>query len=244
MKSTGIIIVTYHTGEILFECINAAINQNPNEIIIVDNGNDDTMRQRIKSYGDKIKYIINDENLGFGSACNIGAHATNANTELLLFLNPDAILTKANFEILPNQLIGGMITDENGTEQRGARRGELSLKTAILAFVGKDNFNYTKSTTNNDAIIVPTISGALFAVHKSDFERIGGFDENYFLHVEDIDICKRFRLAGGIVLFNPNLCAQHIGGTSKSPKLIIEYYSVDDLDRILKILRKNAAVCI
>ncbi|MFM8375648.1 MAG: glycosyltransferase family 2 protein, partial [Phenylobacterium sp.] len=69
----------------------------------------------------------------------------------------------------------------------------------------------------------PTISGACFAMRRADFEVLGGFDEGYFLHVEDIDLCWRVRQAGGQVVFQPAAEVVHVGHTSRANPLRVEY---------------------
>lgn len=229
-KRFSIIIVTYHTGDAVFDAINSALLQDAFEIIVVDNGNDDGTRcllQQMSIDTPNLTYIINNENIGFGAACNKGAKASKG--EILVFLNPDAKLEEnALFEMEKttlNQIMGGLIKNHDGIEQRGARRNELTLKNAIFAFMGiKDEFNLDKTPMPNEITPVANISGAFFAIHRSDFKSLKGFDEKFFLHVEDIDICTRFKKAGGEVVFNPNAQAFHIGGTSKVLKIRVEYY--------------------
>jgi GT2 family glycosyltransferase len=69
---------------------------------------------------------------------------------------------------------------------------------------------------------VGAISGAFFLMLRPDFEALGGLDEEYFLHVEDLDLCRRAYLAGGTVLFHPNAEAVHARSTSAAPRLAIE----------------------
>ena len=229
-KRSSVIIVTYHTGTAVFNAVNSSLLQNAFEVIIIDNGNDDETRCRLQQMSidtPNLTYIINNENIGFGAACNKGAKASKG--DILVFLNPDAELEENALiemsKVAPNQIMGGLIKNHDGSEQRGARRNELSLKNAIFAFMGiKDEFNLDKTPMPNEITNVANISGAFFAIHKVDFKNIKGFDDKFFLHVEDIDICTRFKKAGGEVIFNPNAQAFHIGGTSKSLKVKIEYY--------------------
>lgn len=228
MALFSIIIVSYRTGNILFDAIDAAFkNVEDSEIIIVNNGNDiETINKLIslEKLG-KIRLINHNKNIGFGAACNLGAKSASADN--LLFLNPDAIIQEGAADILANdlsslhspKLIGGIIVDENNIEQRGARRNFLSFKT----FLGIDKFNYNKEPLGRNAEEMPNISGAFFAINKADFEILGGFDEGYFLHVEDIDICKRMWDLGGFVYSEPRAKAMHIGGTSNASSLFVEW---------------------
>ena len=63
--------------------------------------------------------------------------------------------------------------------------------------------------------LLPIVSGACLMTDRESFERLGGFDEDYFLHVEDIDICRRARLEGGNVCFVPDAKVMHYGSTSR-----------------------------
>ena len=80
----------------------------------------------------------------------------------------------------------------------------------------------------------PTISGACFCMRREDFDFVGGFDEGYFLHVEDVDLCWRVREAGGQVLFHPGAEVIHIGGTSQSSPLKVEFHKGVGLARYFR----------
>ncbi|HEX2561518.1 glycosyltransferase, partial [Phenylobacterium sp.] len=71
---------------------------------------------------------------------------------------------------------------------------------------------------------VPTISGACFCMRRKDFQSVGGFDEGYFLHVEDVDLCWRVRQAGGQVLFHPKAEVIHLGHTSQASAVTVEFH--------------------
>ena len=229
--TTAIIIITYHTGEILFDSLRAALLTKAEEVIIVNNGNSKEVIAKLENLDARAKLITGHGNIGFGAGCNLGAR--NTNCENLLFLNPDAVLQNDAFtniinSLKPKTLIGGIIIDDNGKELRGSRRGELSFKS----FINPKSFNLDYQDLPNKLFEIPTISGAFFAIKAKDYSAINGFDERYFLHVEDIDLCKRFRAYGKIYI-NPFAKAIHIGGTSKSPKLLIEYYKFKGFIRYL-----------
>ena len=78
---------------------------------------------------------------------------------------------------------------------------------------------------------MPTISGACFAMRRRDFDALGGFDEGYFLHVEDIDLCWRARRAGGQVLFQPKAQVVHLGHTSLEHPVKVEFHKGVGLTR-------------
>lgn len=83
----------------------------------------------------------------------------------------------------------------------------------------------------DNVVPMPVISGALFVIDKAGFMRLGGFDEGYFLHVEDVDLCGRARAAGGTVLFHPKAGAIHHRSTSDVPSHHVQRYKAQSLLR-------------
>src|SRR5690606_14458308 len=143
-----------------------------------------------------------------------------ATGEHLLFLNPDAFLQPGcianlvrEIESRPSPcLVGGRVLNADRTEQRGARRGDITPMTALLSLsrlarlapaLRRYEVHWECEAAPDAVAPVPTISGACFCMRRADFESLGGFDEGYFLHVEDVDLCWRVRRAGGQVLFHP-----------------------------------------
>ncbi len=237
----SVIVVTYHTGEILRACLTQLL-ASPRclEVILVNNGNPDEV---VKDFIDwttrepRLNLVTGHGNIGFGRACNLGAKQ--ANSPILAFVNPDCVVESGSLEHMaaladsPNPtLIGGHIRDEQGTEQRGGRRGVLSLWSACVSFSGLGqageqagiwrDFNRNLEPLPTKPIETPVVSGALMVTRRDAFWQIGGFDEAYFLHVEDIDLCHRYGLAGGKVIFDPAARATHIGGTSETASWRVE----------------------
>ena len=237
----SVIVVTYHSGEILRACL-ASLLASPDcgEIILVNNGNPDGVVSDLRAWThteSRLKLITGHGNIGFGRACNLGA--SQAIGSILAFVNPDCVVeapTLARMASLADapvpSLVGGYICGEQGLEQRGARRGTLSLWSACVSFSGLArpgeragiwrDFNRNREPLPEGATPMPVVSGALMATRRDAFWRIGGFDEAYFLHVEDIDLCHRYRLAGGRVMFDPGARATHIGATSQAPSWRVE----------------------
>lgn len=233
---TSVIIVTYNTGDSLYDCLTIVLNDSQiKEVILIDNGNPKDVRQNLRLLAQKhaqLKYEISDTNIGFGKACNLGAQQ--ASSKHMLFLNPDALLKRgsiAEFErtiaSLPSpSIVGGKIFDLDGKEQRGGRRRHLTLKNAISSFTGANFLSRIDSSFTSvhledtpapsEAIPMEVVSGACLFMRRKDFLKLGGFDERYFLHVEDMDICREVALAGGEVWYTPKAGALHYGSTSKT----------------------------
>jgi N-acetylglucosaminyl-diphospho-decaprenol L-rhamnosyltransferase len=233
-SSISVIMVSYMTGPALFEAIKHVIlDTKISELIIIDNGNPEQVREKlfllVKSYG-HIKVKTGHGNIGFSKGCNYGAKVASGN--YLLFLNPDALITKNSATKLMNLgknlkrpwITGGKLINSRGEEQRGSRRGEVTLFSSLLTVLhlGKKTIHQENNPLPNGAIPCSAVSGALLMIDKSSFQIINGFDEDFFLHVEDLDICKRAIKKGGDVYFLPNATAMHYGATSDIKKIKVE----------------------
>jgi len=211
-KPISVIMVTYMTGPALHEAIRSVMkDKDIFELILVDNGNTVAARQsiaRVVAKHDRIRLLQGHGNIGFGRACNYGASL--ARGEYLLFLNPDALISDGAARKMANcgktltmpWITGGMLKDVHGQEQRGGRRGRLTPMSAIVSFSPLHKLPILKSIHREKDHLpdgpkrYATVSGACLMMDRSSFDTVGGFDEKFFLHVEDIDICKRTREAG------------------------------------------------
>ena len=231
------IVVSYHTGPRLKECLYALLaDPDVAEIIIVDNGNPPTMEQWIDKFcaeSTKARRIQSGDNIGFARAANLGARV--AKGPWLLFINPDAVLRWNSIRPMlhaarghPNpRLIGGRIFGLDGKEQRGCRRRELTLLRAI----GLSRWTLEKTPPPDGPVEMDAVSGALFMIEKTEFQKIGEFDEGYFLHVEDLDLCRRVWAAGGKVIYQPEAAALHYGSTSEATTEFVQRHKADGLKR-------------
>lgn len=230
------IVVTYHTGDSLELCLRSLFSEPwVDEVILVDNGNPASVSSSLRALqADRrdVTLIQGQGNVGFARACNLGAEL--ATGRHLLFVNPDAVLQRGAAERMVEAgrrarspwIVGGRLVDKRGREQRGARRELLTPWTAIVGMLGLGSLEVVSPVFRDvhrerdpkpDTVVpMPVVSGALMLMPRADFVSIGGFDEGYFLHVEDIDICRRVGEAGGAVLFEPGAEALHFGATSRA----------------------------
>lgn len=244
----AVIMVSYNTGPALFESIEAVLAEPlVTELIIVnhDNPRADVYRLVDLDKSDvRVTLVMSGGNLGFSKGCNIGA--AHASASRLFFLNPDTILqpgaAAAVIETLDGAtepaVVGARITHMDGTEQRGARRGELTVLSALAGFIGLSrlipglrDIHREGEALPDRAEAVPAVSGAAMALSRTAFDTLGGFDEAYFLHVEDLDICRRARDAGGQVMFEPRAEVRHHGSTSQISKFKVEHWKAAGLVR-------------
>jgi GT2 family glycosyltransferase len=135
------------------------------------------------------------------------------------------------------------VLNADRTEQRGGRRGDITPMSALLSLStlsklipGWRRYEvHWEDETAPDAVTkVPTISGACFSMRRAEFTSLGGFDEKYFLHVEDVDLGWRVRKAGGEVLFHPKAEVVHLGHTSQTSPLAVEFHKGVGLARYFR----------
>ena len=239
----SVVMVSYHTGPSLDRSIQAVLEQpSPLELIIVDNGNPKAVTDQLQDLSrsdTRVQIKTGHGNIGFARACNMGAKS--AQGSYVLFLNPDTELPdRALTHLIEDScslkrpwLLGAKILNPDGTEQRGSRRDQLNPWNAFVEFTGLHKvfpnnprfkrFNFNETACPTELTTVPMISGAFLFCPREDYWSVGGMDEDYFLHVEDVDFCFRFRAAGGAIYFTPRVELLHLQGTSNSSAAGVEW---------------------
>lgn len=231
---TSVVVTAADSGDDLATCVErVAASTAPVEIIISDNhstdGSVDAVQARWKD-DDRVRILRNGTNLGFGTACNRGAAIARGDT--LLILNPDCRVEGDTIQRLRNVfgsnsrigVVGATIVDEHGRYEPASRRRDPFLRRALMTMLGLSRFE-TKSPAFSGANVANTaglssvefvdaVSGALMMIPRALFQRIGGFDEGYFLHCEDLDLCKRVRDADAAVVCANDVRVIHVKGTS------------------------------
>ena len=241
----SVIIVNYNAGPLLNDCVKSAISADT-EIIVVDNDSYDTsidlLATRFPQSRYRVNVIVNESNVGFAAACNIGAQA--AKGEYLLFLNPDCKLDPGALSSLLVEMertplvgmVGGLLVDPDGTEQGGGRRAVPTPWRSFVRAFGLSrfadrwpelffDFHLHKQPLPEHAVEVEAISGACMLIRREALTQVGPWDEGYFLHCEDLDWCMRFRQAGWKILFVPDARVVHHQGTcSRSRPFFVEWH--------------------
>jgi N-acetylglucosaminyl-diphospho-decaprenol L-rhamnosyltransferase len=230
MALCGIVMVSYHTGPVMFVSVKNALRQpHLSELIVVDNGNPPDVLaslQQLALSEPRLKVLTGHGNIGFSAACNLGAKEVTA--EFLLLLNPDCLLPPdaltemvGAFNEVPGAVLAGCwLQNPDGSEQRGGRRQLLTPLTALAEALALHRFFRVKRLNDHQTPMptvtheVPAISGAFMCMRVLDFQRMYGMDEGYFLHVEDLDLCMRVRSAGGKIICVPRVQVTHMLSTS------------------------------
>lgn len=221
MTSCSVLIVTYHTGPVLFACVKSVLRQNAlAEVVIVDNGNPPDVLarlQQMKLTEPRLNVLTGQGNIGFARACNLAAkHATG---DFLLLLNPECLLPPealsdmmAAFSEFPEAMLAGCwLQNPDGKEEKDGRRRLLTPPQALAESLGLQRFfRPPPIPVESDTHMVPAISGTFMCVRRTDYQRLLGLDETFFLFGASLDFCVRVRKAGGRIICVPRVRVTHM----------------------------------
>lgn len=232
LQPVSIVIVNHNAGALITQCAQTALEQ-AQEVIVMDNASTDSSSANLKScfsQNNRFSLMVSKQNLGFAAGCNKGM--TVATQPYILFLNPDCILGNESLhcmvEVLESNptigMVGGYLINPDGSEQGGGRRAIPSPWRAFVRGFGLYrlqkfwprlffDFHLNTQPLPLKPIEVEAISGALMLVRRDAISAMGGWDEDYFLHCEDLDLCMRFRQNDWKILFVPNAPVTHYQGT-------------------------------
>jgi GT2 family glycosyltransferase len=221
----SVIVVAADSGPTLRDCVRRVLACDvPLEMILVDNASADGIPQAIARAheGDgRLRVVYNHANLGFGPAVNRGA--AQAHGQSVLVLNPDCLIDTAELrrmlEILATHpragLIGAVVCDEHGVPDPASYRRDPLLRRSLNTMFGRGGEGVNIEGPMPHALVeAEAVSGALMLLPRRVFNYLAGFDEDYFLHCEDLDLCRRVRDAGYKVMLAGDVRVLHGKGSS------------------------------
>jgi GT2 family glycosyltransferase len=226
------IIIVCHKGWVrltkCLEALNSFTGKNfSSEVIVVDNMSDDPVIHDIEGRFPKFRFIFNTINGGFANGCNLGAK--NARGEFLLFLNPDTVALESELEKLLStakqtpafSILSCRQVNEKGKESiaSGQFPRLMNLTGFQRALFGRRQApdSYRKGGRRQEEVEFPDwISGSVVMMQKEVFQKLKGFDEDFWMYFEDVDLCRRARNSGGEIAFCTNITIEHNhGGSSR-----------------------------
>ncbi len=237
------IIVNYHNSNTLKDCLESiyqTIKEIEFEVIVVDNSQNDPGIEPLKVLYKQTQFISNGANVGFAKGNNQAAKI--AQGDIFLILNPDTVLSSQAINKMYDHLkthpeigaIGPKVLDPDGSLQYSCRRYP-TLMTGLFnrySFLSKmlPNNPYTRHYLMTDfdhqkILEVDWVSGCCLMTPRTAFEKAGGFDENYFLFNEDIDLCRAIHNLSLKVVYYPFVEIFHLVSSSNqklSPGIIIK----------------------
>ena len=214
----SIIIVTYKSTGYLKNCVFSVrekLFSFPHEIIIINN---DTDKNDFSFLDKKEKIFRMKKNIGFGPAINYGVKQ--ATGKYLFFLNPDSIIIDDGFqkiiEIFQNNPGIGVVGLKLVNENNQAEIWNAGENITLFSFV-KNNLSARPNSnilSASNLKKVGWVSGAALLIRKDIFEKISGFDENFFMYFEDVDLCLRACKSGFKTVVCPAANVVHFSGQS------------------------------
>jgi GT2 family glycosyltransferase len=226
MPELSIIIVCYKGWERLQKCLNSLDSLSGKsfraEVIVVDNKSGDDEIYIIESRYHRFRFIYNNVNGGFANGSNLGAK--NATGSYLLFLNPDTVANEDGIAKLLNiaqenpdyAIISCRQVNETGKESHayGQFPSISNLTGFQRAFLGA--YKPKTSSLHQDICFPDWISGSVVMIRRETFQKMGGFDEDFWMYFEDVDLCRRTSGSNGNVAFCNSVTIEHNhGGSSR-----------------------------
>lgn len=207
------------------------------EVVVVDNASADDTRQVVSRGHPQVRVIANRENRGFAAAANQGVSATTC--PLVLFLNPDAVLTTdlaplaAALEAPGVGAAGGRLVDSEGRTQIGFTVRAFPTAWSLVSEALLLNRLWPRNPVNRryrcldldheQAQDVDQPAGAFLLARREALEAVGGWDERFFpLWFEDVDLCRRWRQAGYRIRYVPDCRARHRGAHSLAAISVVQ----------------------
>ncbi|OOG48095.1 glycosyl transferase family 2 [Rhodanobacter sp. C01] len=221
----SVIVVSADSGPALRECVRQLLASSQSlELILVDNNSRDGVPsaiERAHAHDARLKVLYNHRNIGFGPAVNLAARQ--ASGQALLVLNPDCVLQESDLQRLLGLLaarpkaglIGAVVCDADGRPDPASWRRDPLLRRSLNSLLGRSGETVNmEQEIPAEVIETEAVSGALMLLPLAMFQRLGGFDEAYFLHCEDLDLCRRVRDIGYQVLLAGDVRVHHGKGSS------------------------------
>jgi N-acetylglucosaminyl-diphospho-decaprenol L-rhamnosyltransferase len=225
--SVGAVVVNYNAGEHLLECVRSLRADGLVEVLVADNSSSDGSDRAVALTDANVVVLPTGGNLGFGAGANRGVAAMRA--DYILLLNPDTLVEPGTVKVLADALdrdprlavVGPRIENLDGSLYPSARTfpslGD-AVGHAFLGFVNPANpFTRRYRMLDWDHALrrdVDWIAGTCMLLRRAAFESVGGFDEQYFMYVEDVDLCWRLWRAGWKVAYEPAGRVVHTIGVS------------------------------
>ena len=234
IKELSIIIVNYNGKHYLKECLNSIANHCSSishEIIVVDNSSSDGSQKYLKENYPDVRLFEEKENLGFGKANNLGVK--NSTGDYILLLNNDTILLQDIMPVIETAKrseVGAVgVKMLNGEKQYTASIGKFpkSYNLFKLANLNESRSDFLTGNFKKKEYNVDWISGSFIIIKRQDWELIDGFDEDFFMYVEDVDFCKRLQKHGKQIIFYSKYEYIHFVGFNSSRELkLINGYKI------------------
>ena len=192
-----IVITSYKSDNKIYNCLDSINNRY--KVIVVENSDNVSFKHKLETRYSNLTCILAGENLGYAKGNNLGL--SKVNTPYALILNPDTIV------------------HENAIEKFFYKAEKIN-DFAIIAPAAQDEKN--ESNNSKNFIEVDTVKGFAMFLKLSEFNEVGFFDDNFFIYLEEIDLCRRLRKKNKKIYLDPEIIINHQGGSSHDEKYNFE----------------------
>ena len=224
-KDISIVIVNYKSWKHLRNCLQSLqfdTEAFDMEVVVVDNQSNDGELSTFQQDFPQVQFIENTGNNGFANGCNLGAkHASGDN---ILFLNPDTLANKEAIEAMWNfakkNHTVGVVSCLQAKTKGGYEKRDRSFPNLLTLFgftraISK-LFNKPKKESENKVLFTDWVSGSVVFISKEWLGQIEGWNEDYWMYYEDMDLCKRVQISNGKVALLESVEIVHDhGGSSR-----------------------------
>jgi N-acetylglucosaminyl-diphospho-decaprenol L-rhamnosyltransferase len=229
----SVIVVNWNTGELIRRCVESVyadlslctdLPAGEVEVFIVDSASTDGSTLALQAQYPQATYIFSPQNIGFGPANNLALRQ--ASGEFILLLNPDTLVHPGAIESLLRFMeqypdagaAASRLLNPDGSLQHSCSpeptlKGEF-MRLFHLGGVRPDGYYPMETWDQASPRLVDVILGACMMLRKSVLDRVGLFDEQFFMYNEETDLCRRIRLAGWKIYWTPQAAVTHYGGQS------------------------------
>lgn len=228
----SVVIVNYNLSREVRDCINSILSiekKNNYEVIVVDNASTEEDAKMLakefpQSLFPNVSFYFLEDNRGFGAGNNFGV--SKALGEIIFLLNPDAFLVQEIFNSVEvffkqHQDVGVLgpkiISNKNATEKSCGYFHSIFLELLEIfmarSFIEKTIFRNKVSASKHEYIETEWVTGSAMFIPRKIYLVVTGFDEDFFLYNEEVDLCLRINKLGYKILFLPSIVIKHLGST-------------------------------
>jgi N-acetylglucosaminyl-diphospho-decaprenol L-rhamnosyltransferase len=235
MPETSLLIVNYHTAELTRAAIQSAraAASVPLRVVVVDNSANDQEFNRLRD-ADVHELIQSDQNFGFARGVNLGMRK--CSTEYVIVSNPDVVFRPRSLDLLIESIEGKIalsgprftwdhqdrwLLPPADDPTRWSKMSQvMATRSSVLsrrrdAQQARERLRFWSQQTPS---LRKTLSGAVMALRRSVFDRLGGFDERFHLYFEEIDFMRRLRRADHQILYQPEAICRHLYNQSAAQR--------------------------
>ncbi len=237
------VIVNYETGPLLIDCVRSVLadtSAGPVELVVLDNGSRDSSIEELHAAFPDVRAVRSPENVGYARGANFGIAATHA--PVVAVLNADLTVAPGSAGALVARLeqdarvgaVGPRVRNRDGSDYPSARRLPsipVAVGHGLLGLWWRSNpFTTRYRELDADpahARAVDWLSGSAVWLRRDALDAVGGWDERFFMYMEDVDLCWRLRRGGFRNVYEPAGTVVHVQGaaTSRHPyRMLVEHH--------------------